>query len=196
MSIPGTPALTIYDLDAARRDLLRRSGGGISMPVAGAIYWAALGTAGYFLTPSQWVLAAFFGSGTIFPLALLLAKPLRSDLMIRNHPLNSLAPRAVLAINLLWPVYFAMFATAPALVPLSLAIGMGLHWPIIGWLYNSRACMEHAVARVTVVSLLWFGYPQGRYTVLPFAVAAIYLVTIHFMRREVAAANHAVAQPI
>jgi hypothetical protein len=132
----------------------------------------------------------------IFPLALLLAKPLRADLMIRDHPLNSLAPRAVLAINLLWPLYIAMFATAPALVPLSLAIGMGLHWPIIGWLYNSRACMVHAVARVTVVSLLWFGYPQGRYTVLPFAVAAIYLVTIHFMQREVATASHAVAQPI
>ena len=36
--------------------------------------------------------------------------------------------------------------------PLTLAIGMTLHWPIIGWAYASRVCYAHAIARIAVVT--------------------------------------------
>jgi len=71
-----------------RDDLLRerlaayaRLRGGYPIPLAGAIYWAGLGIAGYSLPPNRWTFGAFILSGSIFPLALLLAKIFRNDLM-------------------------------------------------------------------------------------------------------------------
>src|SRR5688572_20042851 len=67
-----------------RRDQLAsfvRLKGGFPFPLAGAVYWAALGVAGYSLSVNQWNLAAFVFSGAIFPLAMLLSKIFRSDFM-------------------------------------------------------------------------------------------------------------------
>ncbi|MBF6025226.1 DUF7010 family protein [Lysobacter niastensis] len=181
--------MTMDSLDQAKTDLLRAAGAGISLPAAGMLFWLALGTAGYLLDPKAWGLVACFGSGLIFPLGLLLSKPLGSNLFVKDRPLSSLALRAVVSINLLWPLHFAVYFADPQLLPLSLAIGMGLHWPIIGWMYGSNACFQHAFLRVGAASAVWFLYPEGRFTVLPFAVAAAYLVTIVQLKRELAAAQ-------
>ena len=145
----------------AQRRLLAKANGGISLPVAGALYWLALGVAGFFLPERLWIFCAAFGSGLIFPLGLLLARPLRSNLFVRDEPLAGVA---VLAINLLWPLYFAVIERAPELLPLALGIGMSLHWPVVGWMYGSRACLFHAVARVVMVSALWMWLPAERLT--------------------------------
>ncbi|HVN79882.1 MAG TPA: hypothetical protein VMW38_12860 [Terriglobia bacterium] len=180
--------------DEARRTLLVSAGAGRSLPAAGLLYWLILGIAGFFLKPSSWCLAAFFGSGLLFPLGILLSKPMGSNLFVKNQPLNSLAPKAVLSINLLWPVHFAVFYSAPQVVPLSLAIGMALHWPIIGWMYGSKACLQHAFIRVVSVSAAWALLPQQRYTVVPFIVAVAYLISIIQLRSEVKVANNAFKQ--
>lgn len=181
--------LTVQQLNLAKKDLLSRSGGGVSLPVAGAMYWTILGITGFFLSTSLWILVAFVGSGLLFPLGLLLSKPFDSNLLITDHPLNSVAIRAVIAINLLWPVHIAAFFIAPQLVPLSLSIGMGLHWPVIGWMYGSRTCMAHAIARTCVASAIWFIFPELRFTVLPLSVALVYGTSVVFLRREVKTAN-------
>jgi hypothetical protein len=184
--------MTINTLDQAKSQLLRASGAGISLPVAGILFWLSLGVAGYFLNPKMWGLVACFSSGLIFPLGLLLSKSFGSNLLVKDQPLSSLALRAVVSINLLWPLHFAVYFTNPELLPLSLAIGMGIHWPIIGWMYGSSACFQHAIIRVAAVSAVWFLYPAGRFTVLPFVVAVTYLITIFQLRRELEAANNSV----
>jgi hypothetical protein len=178
-------------LAQSKTALMRSTGAGLSLPVAGLIYWLALGVAGFYLSPRTWGIAACIGSGLIFPLGMLLSKPFATNLFVKDQPLNSLAPMAVLSINLLWPLHLAIFFTAPQLLPLSLAIGMGLHWPIIGWMYGSRACLQHALMRVAAVSVVWFLFPAFRFTVLPMVVAAAYLVTIVQLRRELKSASSA-----
>lgn len=185
--------MTHVSLDQAKTDLMCRAGAGLSLPVAGMLFWLALGAAGYFLSPKAWGLAACFGSGLIFPLGLLLSKPFASNLLIKD-PLSTLALRAVLAINLLWPLHLAVYFADPQLLPLSLAIGMGLHWPIVGWMYGSTACFRHAFIRVGAVSAVWFLYPAGRFTVLPFVLAAAYLITVLQLRQELIAANSSLKQ--
>lgn len=167
---------------------------GISLPAAGALYWLALGIAGFYLDPHTWSVFGFFGSGLIFPIGLMLSKPLKANLNAKS-PFSSLAMPAVASMFLSWPLIIAGFMTDPMLVPLFLAIGMSLHWPAIGWMYGSEVCMFHALVRVILVSILWYFLPEMRFTVIPLVVSGIYVVTIFGMRREINAAKLILGKP-
>ena len=177
------------DLAAQLREEKHRyfleAGGGISLPVAGAIYWIGLALASPYLDASQWAFYAAVFSGMIFPLGLLLQKPLAAPFMKAKSPLSGAAMYSVMAINLLWPVHAIIFNTAPAAAPLTLALGMTLHWPVIGWAYGSRVAIGHGFVRALVVSLLWFALPDGRFDILPLAIAALYLLAAAGMRWEI-----------
>lgn len=151
------------------------AGGGISLPIAGALYWIAMAVLSHWIQGEQWALAAAAMSGLIFPVGLLLQKPLRSPFMKSKSPLSGAAMLSIAAINALWPVHFIIISIAPEAAVLSLAIGMSLHWPIIGWTYGSRVSIVHGFARVAVATVLWFALPEGRYDILPLAIAALYL---------------------
>ena len=43
----------------------------------------------------------------------------------------------------------------------------------------------HAFVRAAVVSVLWFALPEGRFDILPLAVAALYLLAAAGMRWEI-----------
>jgi len=64
-------------------------------------------------------------------------------------------------------------------VPLILAIGMSLHWPVIGWTYGRTGLYSaHAIARALVCLFIWARIPEGRFTLLPLSVAVIYAITV------------------
>jgi hypothetical protein len=179
------------DLQAERRRYYVSSGGGLSLPVAGAVYWLVIGGLGYSLDAANWSWVAAAMSGLIFPLGILLQGPLRSPFLKAKSPLSGLVMQAVLAINLLWPVHVVIISLVPEASSLSLAIGMTLHWPLIGWAYGSRVCLIHAVSRIALVSAIWFLFPDMRMTVLPFAVAGLYLLAAAGMSWEVRRARRA-----
>lgn len=167
-----------------RKEFFLKANGGISLPAAGVIYWLVIGIAGYFLPKETWTYVAFFASGTIFPLGMLLSKPLKANLMA-DSPLSGVAMPAMLAMFMSWPITIAVVYIDFELVPLTLAIGMALHWPVIGWMYNSKSCFMHAFARVVLVSAVWFVFPDVRFTLLPILVSVIYLVTIFGIKYEI-----------
>ncbi len=86
-------------------------------------------------------------------------------------------------------IIIATSLTNKTAVALDLAIGMSLHWPTIGWLYGSRTSLLHAPVRAALVSICWFSLPDSPYTVLPFMVAGVYLVSVWGLKREVALAR-------
>lgn len=125
------------------------------------------------MSDTNWTWVALFTSGLIFPLGLLLSKPFKSNLMVKTTPLSKLIFPAMLAMLLSLPITVAVTFVNVSLVPLTLGIGMSLHWPVIGWMYNSKTCLLHALVRVTALqfygllsrkfdlqlyqcSLLWF----------------------------------------
>lgn len=175
--------MTMEELRAAvRRDQLAsfvRLKGGFPVPLAGAIYWAALGVAGYRLGVDDWILVAFIFSGAIFPLALLLAKLFRCDFMKDKTATDDVLGPTFVGMLLFWPIAFAAYGTAPQLVPLILAIGMSQHWPVIGWSYGKPGIYTaHAVVRALGALAIWALMPDGRFTLIPFWVAAVYLATV------------------
>lgn len=166
-------------LHADRLASFVRLKGGYPVPLAGAVYWAALGLAGYHLEPNEWILAAFFASGMIFPVALLLAKLLRNDFMKDRTATGDVLLPAFVSMLIFWPIAFAAYGTAPQLVPLVLAIGMSHHWPVIGWSYGKTGLFSaHAIVRAIGALLIWAVLPEGRFTLLPFFVAAVYAGTV------------------
>jgi ABC-type sugar transport system permease subunit len=65
-----------------------------------------------------------------------------------------------------------------ATVPLSLGIGMSLHWPVIGWMFGRTILFSlHTAVRAAAVIAPWHVFPQDRFTLIPLAIAAVYLVT-------------------
>jgi hypothetical protein len=175
-------------LKEEKRNFLIRANGGISLPAAGALYWLALGLAGFYVDQSHWTYAALFGSGLIFPLGLLLSKPLKANLMVPS-PLGSLFFPAFMSMFLSYPVSMTAAYYNVSIAPLAFSIGMSLHWPVIGWMYGSRICYVHALARVILVTACWFVFPDHRFTLIPFVVAVIYLITVVGLSNEVATAK-------
>lgn len=162
------------DLDAERRDFYTRAGGGAALPLAGLIYWAVLGVAGARADVATWTTIAFFGSGLIFPLGLALARPTRSKPMEKSV-FGGATFAGLLAAMMTWPMIFAGAAADPTLSPLFLAIGMSLHWPIIGWSYGRIGLFTaHALGRVAGCTAVFVLYPDQRFVLIPAVVVAAY----------------------
>ena len=164
---------------ADRLGAYKRLRGGFPIPLAGAVYWGVLAWLGTILTVHSWCMIAFIGSGTIFPMALLFAAIFRNGFMKDKTAAGDVLLPAFISMLLFWPMIIAAFSIAPQLVPLILAIGMSLHWPVIGWSYGRTGLYSaHSIVRAIVCLLIWLYYPEARFTVLPLAVAGVYLVTV------------------
>ena len=184
-------SIAVHPFDVERQKFAVLTRGMISAPLAGAVYWSFLTAASLFLSGQAWCIVAFFASGTIFPLALLLQKPTGSRMMVKDHPLGGAAGTAFVSVIVSWAVTIPAFHTAPSLVPLALAIGMGLHLPAVGWSLGIRSYVVQPIARAAVAAVLWYALPVLRVTAIPLAVALFYIGLIPFVLREVAAARRA-----
>jgi len=171
------------DLKAAllqeRLDLYVRLRGGVSFPLAGAIWWAAIATLGAFVPIKTWALWAFVASGLIFPIAVVLSRLMHIDFMHQKWSIDDAIAPAFVGMLLFWPMVFAAFWSAIQLTLLILAIGMAMHWPIIGWTYGRAALYSaHAIVRTLAAFVLWVAFPDQRTLLVPASVSVIYLVTV------------------
>jgi len=171
------------DLTAAlkhdRLSAYARLRGGFPIPLAGATYWAALAIAGHILEPNLWYWIALFGSGAIFPLALFYASIFKNNFMKDSTAVTSVIGPAFIGMLLFWPIAVAALWRATDLFPLVLAIGMSIHWPVIGWSYGRTAIFSaHAVIRALAVFYVWWKIPEMQLVYIPAVVAGIYLLTV------------------
>lgn len=165
--------------------------GVVCAPAAGGIYWSALAILAPFVETQLWCFLAFVGSGLIFPLALALQKPLRSNMMIKGNPLGGPGAYAFANMALCWAITIPAFHVDPQLVPLALGIGMSLHLVGTAWSMNLKSYLLHPLIRAAIVVALWYAFPVQRFFYIPIAIAAIYFLTIPTVLREVAAHRRA-----
>lgn len=175
--------MTIAELNAAlkagRLAAYAEARGGWPVPLAGAAYWGTLAWLGLRMDPANWSLLAAIMSGAIFPVAVALAAVFRNPFIKVKVPDQGVVFMAMGAMLLFWPVAIAAMWNFNALTPLILAIGMSGHWPVFGWSYGRPLpFLAHAIVRAAVCFGIWHYMPDGRFTVLPGAVAVIYVVTV------------------
>lgn len=154
--------------------------GGFPVPMAGTVYWLVVAGLALYFPPAKQLNLAFFASGLIFPLALAFAAIFGNNFMKDRTATGSVLPPAFIAMLLFWPMLVITAQSAsPDAVLVILAIGMSLHWPVIGWSYGRTALYSaHAIVRAALVVAVWALLPEHRFVAIPLAVAAVYAVTV------------------
>lgn len=153
--------------------------GGYPIILAGTAYWLALAVMSQFMEPVPLLQAAFGLSGLIFPLALMLAWIAGIPFMKDRTVLSPVLVPTFIAMLLFWPMLFIATAESTAGVVMSiLAIGLSLHWPVIGWTYGRTALFcAHAIGRAGLVFWIFYAFPDERMLFIPLAVAGCYGLT-------------------
>ncbi len=172
----------MHTLDDLRADFDLRSKRSLSMPLAGLAVWSCVAVIGQLLPMKAALLALAFGTGAIFPLALAIARLRGEQLLDNTNPLAKLMGACVLMVNLLWAVHLPLLVYAPQFFPLSLGIGLGLHWVVYSWIIQHPLGYQHAILRTLGLVAVWFAFPEQRVTASAAVVVAAYLVTIFQMR--------------
>lgn len=162
-------------LAAERRAYYARTRGGAALIAAQALYWAAMGAVGWAFPAMHipvWNLIAFGSALLIFPAALAL-QPLTGGRLLAPSAAASLIPAALAVMALSGAVTAALFVSQPEMVPLALAIGLSMHWPVTGWMFGrSPLFIPVSVAHATLCVVLWFIYPASVVVAIPAASAA------------------------
>ncbi|MEQ8435216.1 MAG: hypothetical protein RIA71_13350 [Oceanicaulis sp.] len=171
--------LSIESLNAERIRLQLAANAGLSMPVAGMLVWAALGGAVFVLDYQTWMLTACMALGMIFPIAILLQKPLRSPFFKAKSALNGVLAPAVITANLHWPVTVMIIQQAPELFPVAFGLSTAPIWAVVGWQYKSVVGYLHLALRVPLVvaAATAITDPALACAVIAFGVAAVYLTS-------------------
>ncbi len=165
-----------------RADFDAQAGRSLALPMAGAIVWAGVGIAALFVTPRISLFVLIIGTGAIFPIGLLLAAVLREKLFNTTNPLAKLMGMCVLMVNLLWAVHLTLLYVAPSLIPLTLGIGLGLHWIVFSWIIQHPMGTIHAIARTVLVTAAWWLFPEHHMSAVAAAVVITYLYSIVALR--------------
>lgn len=74
-------------LQELRWDFERMTNRSLSMPLAGACVWLIIAACGYVLPENRATVVMLFGTGLIFPIALLIGKVRHENLTDRSNPL-------------------------------------------------------------------------------------------------------------
>lgn len=153
--------------------------GGYTFPLAGSAYWAGLAFYGVTADIKSWNLIALITSGMIFPLAIVFSRLAGINFFGSKSSVDTALGPAFTGMLLFYAILIPIYSKLPEAVPLVLAIGMSMHWPIIGWTYGrSFLYSAHAVIRALAVMYIWMFMPADRTTLLPLAVTAAYLFTV------------------
>ncbi|ACE86139.1 DUF7010 family protein [Cellvibrio japonicus] len=165
-------------LEECRNDFERSAKRSLSMPIAGAFYWLVIAVISTQAQDNIGLLALLFGSGTIFPIALLVSKITREEVFSSKNPLAKLMGLSVLMVNLLWALHIPLFLYAPEFLSLSLGIGLGLHWIVYSWIIQHPLGLIHALLRTVLVLSVWLLFPDSRLTAVSFSVVLVYGLSI------------------
>jgi hypothetical protein len=165
-------------LTALRADFEARSRRSLSLPIAGLIVWAAVGAFGWTLSERSGALLLVVATGAIFPISMMIARLRGEQLLSNANPLGRLMGLCVVMVNLLWALHVPLLVQAPEYVPLSLGLGLGLHWMVYSWIVGHPVGHLHAILRTVALSAAWWLLPEHRVSACAAAVVLAYVVSI------------------
>ncbi|WP_448556832.1 DUF7010 family protein [Thalassotalea montiporae] len=168
-------------LDDYRSEFEQSSNRSVSMPIAGTIIWGVIALLSTQFDQAIAVYILLFATGGIFPLALMISKLRKENLVSSTNPLAKLMGLCVLMVNLLWAVHIPLLLNAPEFVPMTLGIGLGLHWVVYSWIVQHPVGVIHAVLRTIIILLVWYIFPNHGLLAISCAVVFVYLVSIYQM---------------
>ena len=168
-------------LASLRADFESRVNRSLSLPLAGTLVWAAVAALGLMLPEMKAIVSLVFATGAIFPIAMLIARIRGEQILGNANPLAKLMGVCVFMVNLLWALHVPLLLQAPQFVPLSLGLGLGLHWAVYSWIVGHRVGYAHVIVRTLALSAAWWLMPDHHVTACAVAVVLAYAVAIAMM---------------
>ena len=151
------------------------------MPIAGMIAWTVVGIAGAFLSTQAASLVLFAATGSIFYLALLIAKFTGEDLLGRRHRGNIFDRIFLLTIAMAFLVFaisIPFFLIEPTSLPLGVGIATGLMWLPFSAIIRHWVGYFHGVTRTILIVAAWYAFPSQRFVIIPAIIVIVYLITL------------------
>jgi hypothetical protein len=178
MTITSSPHMP-QSLDEQQREFAQRRG--LAMPLAGVVAWTTVGVAGVFLPPilKAWVL--FGAVGSIAGLGILFSRFTGENFLDKQRPKNvfdGLFFRTVGEAWLVFAIAIPFFRLDYTSLPLSVGILSGLMWLPFSWMIGHWIGTFHTLARTSLVTAIWYWFPNSRYVAVPAVIVAVYAVTI------------------
>lgn len=175
----GFDAMT---LDQLRADFERKANRSMSMPAAGCIVWTIAAIASLFVRPAIANLILIACVSMTFAVALLVARIRGENMSDNRNPLTRLMVQATLMVNLLWALLIPLSFVEPALLPLGVGIGFGLHWVVFSWIVGHPVGLIHALLRTALVTGAWLSFPDHQVGAVAIAVVVAYLLSLWQLR--------------
>ncbi len=154
------------------------------MPIAGAIVWFIVALLSTQFSERTGTMILLFGSGAIFPIGLLVSQIRKQDLVSSSNPFAKWMGLSVLMVNLLWAIHIPLFLYAPEFVPMSIGIGLGIHWIVYSWIVQHPIGTIHAITRTILIIIMWFAFPEQRLLAIGLVIVFVYSVSIWQMSKR------------
>ena len=151
------------------------------MPIAGTIAWTIVGIGGVYLNTRAASLLLFGATGSIFYLALLVAKFTGEDILGKHQPANLFDRILFLTLVMAFLVFaisIPFFLVDPTSLPLSVGVATGLMWLPFSVMIRHWVGFFHAITRTILVVAAWYLFPSQRFVIIPAIIVAVYLVTL------------------
>ena len=147
------------------------------MTLAAVAYWVAMAAVSAFAGLDAGALAVFFviGGALVYPAGYLLNRALGGDLLARGSEFRGMVAAITAGQLLGWPTLVALLLMEVRLVAFALAAMLGAHFLPYGWLYRASAYYVLGVASVGIGAALQALAPMHANTLVPLAMAALYL---------------------
>ncbi|MBU2912878.1 MULTISPECIES: DUF7010 family protein [Reichenbachiella] len=159
----------------------------IATPLAGLIIWLFIGLSGIFLSTEATVWILFIGTGSIVYLAMFLSRFTGenfSEQRKKKNPFDQLFLFAVGQSFLVYAIAIPFFRQDISSLPLAVGILTGTMWLPFTWIIQHWVGIFHAVTRTLGLLALWYIFPDDRFVTIPFAIVAIYIVTLIIFRNR------------
>ncbi|MBB6452557.1 hypothetical protein HNQ94_001002 [Salirhabdus euzebyi] len=173
--------MTLKDL---QKDLIVEARKGFPFFLAGTVYWLVMGIL-YFFIGDQQVLALCYllGTGSIFPLALLLGNLFKLNLLSKN-PLGVLGGIVGGIQAFYLPIWIVIYLENYELLPMVIGVLGASHFLPYLWIYRSKTYGIFTVGMAVVSFFLGYVIEGHAFLTLPFILSALYLVTACALIKE------------
>ncbi|MGJ8681768.1 DUF7010 family protein [Paraglaciecola sp.] len=159
----------------------------IAMPIAGTLVWTIIGIIGLTMPDSWKVWSLWIGCGSICYLGMAISKLTGEDFFnkeIPNNAFNHLFMVGLVMALLVFAITIPFAIQDYTSAPLTVGILAGLMWMPWSWAVQHWVGYFHTISRTLLVLILWLAFPDSRFVTIPFAIVAVYLITLYVMERR------------
>lgn len=176
---------TVRTLEIQRKEFASQKF--LATPLSGLIVWLIIGISSLFLSITAVVWVLFIGTGSIVYLALFISKFTGENFLEKNKPKNEfdqLFMYTVVQAVMVYSIAIPFFLIDYSSLPLTVGILTGTMWIPFSWIVKHWVGLFHAFTRTGLIVTLWYVFPENRFTIIPFAIVVIYVLTIVILRNR------------